>query len=303
MMCDHDIGNADLVELRDLRAFLAVARCGSFTAAAGELGYTQSAVSQQVAALENAVGRALLTRRPVALTPAGARLAEHAAHIVLRLDVARSELAVSGDESEALRMTVTPLSATATLAAALLDVRFGRPALQITVATADPVRAAADVAGGRADVAIVDGIVDADHPLAVSDAGLLASFPISERPLALAMPAGHPLAGRPSVDLDTLIDARFIEAPAIAESVDQLLGRPRTSRQSRFIYAGTDVAMLVSLVAADHGLVLLPADMTTSQSGVRSVAIRGTSLVHRTELLVLKNAVEVHRRTIELLRG
>ncbi|WP_244894085.1 LysR family transcriptional regulator, partial [Planobispora rosea] len=54
-----------------LRTFVTVARLGSFSAAAGELGYTQSAVSQQVAALEADLGTPLLQRRPVVPTPAG----------------------------------------------------------------------------------------------------------------------------------------------------------------------------------------------------------------------------------------
>ena len=61
--------------------------------------------------------------------------------------------------------------------------------------------------------------------------------------------------------------------------------------------------MLLALVAADHGIALLPGDACTVERGVRSVPLTGTSLVHRTELLVLKNAVDLHRQTIELLRA
>ncbi|MET9068909.1 LysR family transcriptional regulator, partial [Streptosporangium sandarakinum] len=61
-----------------LRTFVTVVRRRSFSAAAEELGYTQSAVSQQVAALEADLGLTLLRRRPVAPTRAGERLLEHA---------------------------------------------------------------------------------------------------------------------------------------------------------------------------------------------------------------------------------
>ena len=222
MICDIDMGSTDPVELRDLRAFLAAARSGSFTAAAVELGFSQSAVSQQVAALEAAVGRSLLTRRPVALTVAGSRLAEHAAHVILRLDVARSELALDLAEPSLLRLTVSPLSGTSSLAAALRAVRSSRPALDVAVVTADPRTAANSVATGRADIAVVDGIVSRNHPLALADAGLLTSFPVAERTLAVAMPVGHPLAARAAIDLDTLIDARFIDAPSITASISAL---------------------------------------------------------------------------------
>src|SRR3954468_1634175 len=71
-----------------LRTFVAGARRGSFSAAAVELGYTQSAVSQHIAALEGDLRTPLLSRRPVALTEAGARLLEHAEPLLLRLAAA-----------------------------------------------------------------------------------------------------------------------------------------------------------------------------------------------------------------------
>src|SRR5580692_5904202 len=61
------------MEIRDLRALLAVVRSGSFTAAARELGYTQPAISQQVAALELELGQPLVQRRPVSGTPSTRR--------------------------------------------------------------------------------------------------------------------------------------------------------------------------------------------------------------------------------------
>ncbi len=93
------------VELRDLRTLVTVVRTRSFTAAATELGYTQSAVSQQIRSLEQEVGRPLLNRRPVRPTPAGARLIEHANRILTRLDVARSELAGIDNAGPASRVS------------------------------------------------------------------------------------------------------------------------------------------------------------------------------------------------------
>ncbi|MBW5485058.1 LysR family transcriptional regulator, partial [Streptomyces bambusae] len=76
-----------------LRTFVAVARLASFSGAARELGYTQSAVSQHIAALEGDLRTELLTRRPVRPTPAGTRLLEHAGPLLLRLDAARADVA------------------------------------------------------------------------------------------------------------------------------------------------------------------------------------------------------------------
>ena len=84
------------VELRHLAALRAIAEAGSFGRAASRLGYTQSAVSQQIATLERAVGARLIDRpggsRPVSLTEAGTLLLRHADAIVARLDAARADL-------------------------------------------------------------------------------------------------------------------------------------------------------------------------------------------------------------------
>src|SRR4051812_22996582 len=80
------------MDLRQLRSFAEVARTGSFSAAAAAAGYTQSAVSQHVAALEASLSQRLLERRPVRLTAAGVQLLRHADAILLRLDAARTEL-------------------------------------------------------------------------------------------------------------------------------------------------------------------------------------------------------------------
>src|SRR5262249_61475219 len=69
---------------RFLRTFAAVVRLESFSAAARELGYTQSAVSQHIAALEADLGVELLTRRPVAPTEAGGRVLGAGGAVLLR---------------------------------------------------------------------------------------------------------------------------------------------------------------------------------------------------------------------------
>ncbi len=85
------------VELRHLAALEAVGRTRSFGLAARELGYTQSAVSQQIARLERSVGQRLVHRpggpRPVDLTEAGNLLRRHADAIVAQLEAARADMA------------------------------------------------------------------------------------------------------------------------------------------------------------------------------------------------------------------
>ena len=107
------------MEVQLLRTFVAVARLGSFSAAASELGYTQAAVSQQIATLEASLKTRLLTRRPVEPTEAGTRLLEHAEPILLRIDAARADVTrVTSAPAATLIVGVTPLAgATSALAA------------------------------------------------------------------------------------------------------------------------------------------------------------------------------------------
>src|SRR5436305_2304518 len=85
------------LELRHLAALEAVGRTNSFGRAARDLGYTQSAVSQQIAHLERVVGQRLVERpggpRPVSLTEAGRLLLRHADAIVAQLDAAQADMA------------------------------------------------------------------------------------------------------------------------------------------------------------------------------------------------------------------
>src|SRR3954449_2626427 len=84
------------IELRHLVALDAVARHHSFHAAADELGYTQSAISQQIASLEQIVGRPLFERsrgpRPVTLTEAGRVLLGHAEAVLARVEAASADV-------------------------------------------------------------------------------------------------------------------------------------------------------------------------------------------------------------------
>ena len=99
------------VDLRHLAALEAVARTGSFGRAARELGYTQSAVSQQIAQLERIVGQRLFDRpggpRPVEPTEAGLLLLRHADSIVAQLDAARADMAALAEgEAGTLRVGI-----------------------------------------------------------------------------------------------------------------------------------------------------------------------------------------------------
>jgi len=280
------------MELRDLRTLLCVVRSGSFTAAASELGYTQSAVSQQIAGLEAELGQRLLERRPVRPTAAGARLAEHAARILLRVDAARTEMLQLAREAAPLRVGVAPLAAPRLLATAIRALRIEQPALRVVVRTLGPAAAAAAVAEGRVDAALVDGITAPDSPLALVDAGVLASTFLLESPLAVVLPADHPLARRSHLDLEVLDDAPWVLHPT------------GTRRVSGFVaYEGDDLATLVALVAGGHGSALLPLAACDGVAGIVGVPLRRPALVHRTEALMPRGPNPAVVALVEALRA
>src|SRR6478752_9888512 len=101
------------IELRHLVALDAVAREGSFRRAATRLGYVQSAISHQIAALENLTGKRLIDRsrgtRPLALTDAGEIMLAHADAVIARIRAAQADLAaLDGNGNAALRVGATP---------------------------------------------------------------------------------------------------------------------------------------------------------------------------------------------------
>jgi DNA-binding transcriptional LysR family regulator len=275
------------MDLRQLRTFEAVARTGSFTAAATELAYTQSAVSQHVAALEAALGQPLLTRRPVALTPAGARLATHARHILLSLDVARTEIAVPDPSPATLTVAVTPTAFTDRVATLLLRTRAQAPATGVHVRTLPEDECVRQVADGRADAAMVDGITTTNQPFGVTEPGVLARHLVDEQPLLVLLPTDHPLAGCADLDLAGLGDARWIDAPHLRCDPGAIPANPPAPTTARQRYDGYDVTGLLRLVAHRLGLALLPRGLLVHHPGVTAVAVRRPAVLHRVELLHL----------------
>jgi DNA-binding transcriptional LysR family regulator len=263
---------------RFLRTFAAVVRLESFSGAARELGYTQSAVSQHVAALEADLGATLLHRRPVAPTEAGVRLLEHAGPILLRLDAARADVArVAAEPPGRLLVGASPLSA-ARAAECVAAVRRQVAALTAGVRVDARDAVAVGVATGELDVGIVDGVAAPGDPLSLPETGVPVAVFVEE-PLAVALPQGHPLDR--AVSLADLADARWIEAPAVAAPLAELgmLARAEGFRAA-LRYDGQDVGGLLALVAAGQGLALLPARVVA-----HGVPLSSPRLVHRTELL------------------
>ena len=126
------------LELRHLSAFDAVARHRSFTAAAEELGYSQSAVSQQISDLERIAGTRVFTRfagpRPVELTEAGRVLLGHARPVLARMDAISVDLnALAHGAVGDLRIGTFQSAATNLLPPLLMTFRQAWPRIEVTL--------------------------------------------------------------------------------------------------------------------------------------------------------------------------
>src|ERR671917_2281471 len=146
-----------MLDVKRLRVLREVAAKGSFSAAAESLAYTQSAVSQQIAALEREAGTRLVDRsaRGVRMTDAGRALVRHADVILARLSDAEAELeAIAGLRGGRVRL-VSFASAGATLMPrAIALFRERHPAVEITLEPGEPDEAMAKLRGGEADIAL-----------------------------------------------------------------------------------------------------------------------------------------------------
>ncbi|MGW0843729.1 LysR family transcriptional regulator [Streptomyces sp. NPDC002787] len=263
-----------------LRTYVTVARLASFSEAARELGYTQSAVSQHIAALEQDLGAPLLTRRPVLPTAAGERLLEHAGPLLLRLDAARADVVrMAAAPEHGLTLAVTPTALGPRTIAAL-------PAAGVTLRTLARDDIPAAVATGTADLGLVDGLAAPSDPLRLPDVAPLTTRGVGEEPVCVLLPATHPLARRPGLRLADLVDARWLDAPAAGLPLDRLRttsgsGGVRTALR----YEGTDLRTLTTLAAAGHGLTVLPHGFAADVPGAVAVPLVEPRLVHRTELV------------------
>jgi DNA-binding transcriptional LysR family regulator len=270
-----------------LRTFVAVARRGSFSGAARELGYTQAAVSQHIAALEADLRVALLHRRPVTPTQAGARLLEHAGPILLRLDAARADVTrLAAAPPARLLLGASPLAAMPLAAGALAAVRQSLPRLEVTVHVASGQAIAVGVATRTLDLGLVDGVAAPSDPLRLPEVGPLTTALVAEEQLLIALPAAHPLARQAALHLEDLLDAHWIDAPDVTAPLADLRAATGSDGfRASFRYQGADVRWLVALVAAGHGLALLPRSAVEGVTGVVAVPLSSPRLIHRTELL------------------
>ncbi len=258
------------VEVRHLAALEAVARVGSFGRAATELGYTQSAVSQQIAALERLVGERLVERpggpRAVSLTEAGELLLRHAEAIVKRLDAARADMAALRAGETGMLRVATYQSISARVLPGVMRRFIGTwPGIEIQLS--EPSN------DERLYHAIESGAVDLGFTsLPVVD-GPFAAAELLTDPHVLVVPAESPLATRGSASLADLDGAALIGSNACSSG--RILEGALAEQGTPVAYAfrSDDNTTLQGLVAARFGVALMPL-LAVQPGDDRVVALR-----------------------------
>ncbi|MBC9715122.1 LysR family transcriptional regulator [Streptomyces sp. TRM66268-LWL] len=263
-----------MIDARRLRTLQAVADHQTVTAAAAALYLTPSAVSQQIAALEQELGHKVLERdkRGMRVTGVGQILLRHASQVLAELERAEAEVAAytSGDAGE---VTVASFATgiAVVLAPAITDLTGAHPGLRIQVRDAEGDESLPMVLDGRADVAVAveyRGAPNADDRLT--------RIPLYAEPFDAVLPLGHRLAATETVSVAALADEPWIGPyPGNPCHDVMLLACEYAGFAPRLEHSSDDFRAVIALAAAGAGVALVPRsalrDTDLSHTAVRPV--------------------------------
>lgn len=247
-----------MIDIGAVRSLIAVRDHGSIVAAAEALGYTPSAVSQQIKRLEDRGNRPMLERvgRGVVLTERGLLLADHGSRLLDDL-AGLENLVQSPDDvvSGSYRLATFATANRGLVAPLLSGLRERAPHLEVKVLEDEPRRIVRSVARGQADLGIV-------HDWTSMPLGLppeLESAALLEDRADMLVHRAHPLARRRSVTPVDLSDERWAVTPAGTICHDWLLQMyAQHGMRPDLRYEAEDYATHVALVAHEAAIALVP---------------------------------------------
>jgi DNA-binding transcriptional LysR family regulator len=267
-----------------LRVVREIALSGSFTAAARLLGYSQPAISRQVAAMEAAAGYPLFIReaRGVRVSPAGAIVVEHAGRVLASVDALRQDLASLGDRlAGRIKLGVFPAAMAVLAPRAVALLRGEHPRLEVSMSEGATPSLLRQLRAGRLGVAVIG--VGAGLPGYDLD-GLEHEIVLAGR-LRVAVPHGHRLARAGLVPVAELAgetwiagddsggDPQFRAWPTLA---DPVIGYTVRGWPARF-----------GLVAAGLGICLVPEVAALSvPAGLATIAVEDPGWMGRMTVAV-----------------
>lgn len=244
------------LSLTGLEAFRSAAALRSFSGAGLALGYSQSAVSRKITALEHALGTTLFVREPrgVTLTEAGTLLLEHATAALGELDAARAAIARLTDRVDGrLSVGVIPVMGMALIPRAVARFARSYPDVRIELSEGSTPVLVERVEAGTLDVAVV-----AERPMGhEQDFGTLRPESILVDPLRVAVPASHRLAARGRVPVEELAREPWIIGRAGTEGEPIFATWPSLTTPN-IAYEAREWPARLGLVAAGLGIALMP---------------------------------------------
>lgn len=255
------------VELRHFAALQALAEEGSFGRAAQRLGYTQSAVSQQIATLERIVGERLVERpggpRPISLTEAGRLLLRHADSIVARLQAAQADLqALKVGEAGTLRIGTFQSVGARVLPEVMRRYTESWPAVDVVLVEMDD---------EAIEVALERGELDVGFVLLPVLEAPLDTLELLRDPYVLVMPRGSQLAEtEPTLERIAAEPLIGFRSGRSTEPVEAALHGAGV--EPRFTFRSNDNPTVQGLVAAGIANAVMPR-LTVDELDLR-VAVR-----------------------------
>ncbi len=244
------------LELRQIRAFLAVAEQLHFGRAAGQLHISQPALSQQIRLLERDVGTPLFIRtsRMVELTPPGQALAEAGPRVILEADRAQRRVEQAAEGSSGLLIVGSVNTALAGITPRIMRaVRARVPDLRLELYHMDTSAQMTALADRRLDIGVVRE---------AAATRTLENERLVSEPLVVVLPEGHPLAAAETVAPRDLADEPFVLWPRMLgpDFFDRIIAYCRKHGfNPRIVAEGDDVETQLGLVAAGTGVSLQPA--------------------------------------------
>lgn len=255
-----------------LRVLREVSQRGSFTAAARALGYTQSAVSRQIGALERAAGRPLFERRRdgVVLTTAGSKLLARAIRILDEMDAAAGELTGNPVASGPVRVGAFPTAMAALLPGVLASLPTD---LVVSVREGSTPTLTRSLRAGTLDLAVLAQAppfrpLDGETPA-------LPLITLAERELLLCVGTGHAFAYRDAVEIEELVGQTWVAGRS--DTGEALPGVwPGLPERPDVRYVVRDWWAKLQLVAAGLAVTAIPpVALHLLPHDVRTVAVRG----------------------------
>ena len=288
------------MDLNHLALLRELAERGSVTEVADALGKTPSAVSQQLRTLQRQMGTPLVERvgRGVRLTDAGHALAESSVRLATAMAEAEATWsAFQGGASGTVRLAIF-YSAAELLVPGLLTRMHAHPGITLEISDRDVSQD--DFAALTSDFDIV--VAHRSDDVLPPDRDRLSVVPLLREPLDVALPIDHPLAAHRKVSPADVIHEDWIGVPVdfpldrVLQAMSAQVGAP-----ARVVHRTTHLPLTEKLVAAGHGVALLPRNTSLERAPGRYVLLPLTDLRAGRRIEVLMRPDRAARRAVGLV--